>query len=118
MHFDITRTAENRATLRGVKRNGSSAIASRAEDRNFDSLFHAGFLGGGNGGNAVVFFAFAVAAAFRRILQTFIAEKNLLADRPEKFLAAIDAGNLSVIEIGFIRANFLIGLVENIEFKL
>jgi hypothetical protein len=118
VHFDITRAAKNRATLRRVKGNGRSLVAAGAKNGDFDSLFDAGGLSRADCSYPVVFVAFAVTAAFRRILQTFIAEKNLLADRPEKFPSAVDAGNLSVVKIGFVRANFLLRFFKNIELNV
>ncbi|CAN5304786.1 hypothetical protein BH10ACI1_BH10ACI1_22870 [soil metagenome] len=47
---------------------------------NLDSLFDAGIAGGDGGGDSFVFCLLAIPTPFRRIDQTFIPKKTLLAD--------------------------------------
>ena len=42
---------------------------------------------------------FAGLAAFRLILQTFVVKEELFADRPNEWIAAIDAGDRSILKV-------------------
>ena len=57
----------------------------------FDALFNARFLRGGNGGEPLVFGLLAWFAAFWGIFKSFIAKENLFTDCPDEILTAIDA---------------------------
>jgi hypothetical protein len=62
-----------------------------AIDGDFDFLFDAGGLRCLCGGNSLVFGLFAGLTSFRRVLQSFVVEKLLLADRPNKIQSAVYA---------------------------
>jgi hypothetical protein len=112
IHFDKTRTAKDRTTLRRIKRNGRIFIAAGAIDGDFDALFDSGGLRGGNRSDAFIFGLLAFSTAFRRVSQTFVAEENLLADCPQKLVSAIDTGNVFVKKISIIGKSFLIKLFK------
>jgi hypothetical protein len=65
----------------------------------FDPLFDSRNLGGGDCRQPIIFRLFAGLATFRFILQTFVVEKDLLAGCPDEWLAAIDAGDRSILKV-------------------
>ncbi len=97
--FQKAGTAKNRTTLRRIKGNSRITVAFSAVNGDFYFLFDAGFGGIENSIKPVSFRLFAVLAAFRRILQTFVAEEYLLANRPNKVLTAINASNIFIFNI-------------------
>lgn len=94
-------------------------MAAGAKNSNLDALFDSGSLSGGNSRDAVVFGMFTIAAAFRRIPQVFVAEKNLFTDCPNKLFPAIDTRNLFIEDICIDWQRFYIKIVgESFLIKL
>jgi hypothetical protein len=60
----------------------------------------------------------AFAAALRRILQTFIAEKYLLADRPNEIASAVNTNDIRIFKVGFVGEGFLIKFFEIVRLNL
>ncbi len=118
MRVDVAAAAKDGATLRRIKRNRCAALAFGAVHCNFNSLLDTGSMSGFDQSDAFVFLAFAWAAAFWRMRQAFVAEENLFADRPNESFATIYATDLSVIEIGFVTAQFLIKPLCNFKLKI
>jgi hypothetical protein len=87
--------------LRRIERHSRFASALRAPDGDFNLLANAGRLREQNRREAFVLRLFAGLAAFRGILQTFIAEELLLADCPYKIFAAVNAANQLIFEFSF-----------------
>ena len=91
VHFQETRAAVNRATLRRVKGNRCRLAASSAIYRDLDPLLDAGELCRGNGRYPLILCIFAFLATLGRVLQLFVAVKNLFTGGPNKMCAAVDA---------------------------
>ena len=112
IHFKKAGAAVNRAILRREKRHGRVAAAFGAMDGDFDFMLNACFVGGENRIQPGVFGLFAILTSLRRILQTFVAEKFLLAARPDKIFFAVDAGNTRVFGIRLVGESFLCKFFE------
>lgn len=110
IHFQITGTAENRTTLRRIKRDSGIAIAPGAVDGDFDMLFDAGGLGIGNCRETLIFSLLAGFTTLWRILQSFVVKEKLFAARPNKCFAAIYTQYIGIFEF------YLFG--DNSTFKI
>jgi hypothetical protein len=118
IHFQIARTAIDGTTLRRVKRNGCVTIASGTINGDLNSLLNADGLRGGNRSDSFIFGLFAFPTAFGRVLQTFVAEKSLFADRPNKIAPAINTQNIYIYKICTVGASLLIELIKIVSFNL
>ena len=65
----------------------------------FNALLDSGNLGGGNRCQTIILRMFAGLAAFRFVLETFVVKEDLFADRPNEWLAAIDACDRSILKV-------------------
>jgi len=92
-------SAIDRASLGRKKGHSSLFSALGARHGHFDPLFDSGNLGRGDCRQPIIFRVFAGLATFGFVLQTFVVEKDLLTGRPDEWLAAIDAGDRSILKV-------------------
>jgi len=76
--------------------------ALSAGHANFDSLFYSGGLGSCYGRQSFILCLLAGFAAFRLVSQAFIMKEDLFTDSPNKLLAAIHAGDRSILKVGIL----------------
>ena len=96
---DEARAAVDGSSLRRVERDGRRLAALRALDGDLDALAHARRLRVGDGREALVLRLLARLAALRLVLQTLVVEEELLARRPDEFLAAVHAHDRAILEL-------------------
>lgn len=118
MFFKITTAAQNRTSLRRVKRDGRVRLAFCTMNGDLDPLFNAGSLRGGDRGDPFVFRLFTILASFRRIRQTFIAEKRLFSDRPDKILPAVNAMYIFILKVLLVGKGFFVKFFQAFYFNL
>jgi hypothetical protein len=70
-----------------------------ADNRYFNALPDSGNMGFGDGRQSIVLGLLTWLAAFRFVLQTLIVKEDLLARSPNKWLAAIDARDRSILKV-------------------
>ena len=87
------RPAINRASLRRIERNSGLFAALGAGYGYFNTLLDTGHLGRRDCRQSIILGLFAGSASLRLILQAFVVKEDLLAGSPNKWLAAIDAGD-------------------------
>ena len=77
--------------------------------RYFDPLLDSGNLGRGNRRQSIILGLFAGFAALGFVLQTLVMKEDLFANRPNEWLAAIDAGDRSILKV---RRLFILDLLR------
>ena len=98
IHGEETRSAINRSSLRREERDSCLVGTFRTVNDYFNPLFRSGCLRIRDSGQPLIFCLLAGFTSFWRILQSLVMEKESLASGPDKFLSAINAGQVKVFK--------------------
>jgi hypothetical protein len=91
-------TAEDRATLRRVERDGRLLAALRTLHGDFDALPHPCGLRGGDGGQPLILGLLAGLATLRLVPQSLVVKEELFTSRPDEILTTINAEYRTILK--------------------